>query len=81
LSNVTTSNETWVYGYNIETKTADVTIEISAVTISEEDQISSIKCEMCVDNFFDCSGVVHHKFIPQGQKQSAISYIYATVSS
>ena len=67
LKKIITSDESWVYDYDIETKA-----ELSQWKRSEEPrpktaaQVRSyVKVLLAV--FFDCNGVVHLEFLPQGR--------------
>ena len=67
LKKVITGGESWVYGYDTETK-----VQSSQWTHSEEPRPkkarqvrSNVKVLLTV--FFDCNGVVHHEFLPQGR--------------
>ena len=65
LRKVITGEESWVYGYDIETK-----ILYSQWKHPEEPRPKShvrwnVKVLLTV--FFDCNGVVHHEFLPQGR--------------
>ena len=50
LKKVITGDESWVYGYEIETKA----------------QSSQWKHADLLTVFFDCNDIVHHEFLPQG---------------
>ena len=67
LHEVITGNEAWVYDYGIETKD-----QSSQWRHPEEPrpkkslQIrSNVKVLLTV--FYDCNGVIHHEFLPQGR--------------
>ena len=47
---VTTDNETWVYGYDIEIKAQSHQVKLNV--------------KLLLNVFFDCNGVVHHEFLP-----------------
>ena len=66
LKKIITFEETWVYGYDIKTK-----IQSSHCNRSEEPRSKKhVKFDQmwrfCLMVFFDCNGVVHHEFLPQG---------------
>ena len=65
LKMVITADESWAYGYDIETKA-----QLSPWKSPEEPRPkkawqvrSNIKVLLTV--FFDCNGIVHHKSLPQ----------------
>ena len=65
LKKVITSDESWVYsyGYDIETKAQSFQWKRPAETIH---QVWS-KVKVLLTGFFDCIGVVHPEFLPQGR--------------
>ena len=64
---VIAGDESWVYGYDIETKA-----QSSQWKCPEEPRLKKarqvrLNMKVLLTVFFDCSGVVHHKFLPQGR--------------
>ena len=64
LKEIMTGDESWVYGYDIEIK-----VQSSQWKLPEEPRLknarqvrSNVKVLLTV--FFDCNGVVHHRFLP-----------------
>ena len=66
LKNVITSDESWVYGYDNETKA-----QLSQWKRPEESRpIKAYQVrwnvKVLLNVFFNCNGEVHHEFLPQG---------------
>ena len=67
LKKIVTGDESWIYGHDIKTK-----VQSHSWKRPEEPRpkkarqvLSNVKVLLTV--FFDCNGVVHHKFLPQGR--------------
>ncbi|UYV67748.1 hypothetical protein LAZ67_5001891 [Cordylochernes scorpioides] len=65
LQRVITGDEAWGYGYDVETKA-----QSSQWKLPHEP-----KCGNFADSFFDCRGVVHHDFLPQGRTVNKEYYL------
>jgi hypothetical protein len=67
LKNVITSDETWVYGYDIETKQQSSHWRSPASPRPKKAQQvhSQVKAMLLV--FFDHQSIVHYEFAPEGQ--------------
>jgi len=64
--NVITGAETWVYGYDVETK-AQSSQWVSITSPRPQKSTGSlVQCESDTV-FFDCEGIIHHEFLPYGQ--------------
>ncbi|XP_068620627.1 histone-lysine N-methyltransferase SETMAR-like [Battus philenor] len=77
LQRVITGDESWVYGYDVETKA-----QSSQWKLPHEQRLkkalqvrSTVKVLLTV--FFDCRGVVHHKFLPHGRTVNKEYYLQA----
>ena len=75
LKKVITGDESWVYGYDIETKA--LTSQCKSLEEPKPKKVcqrrSNVKVLLCV--FFDCNGKVHHEFLPQGHMVSKEYYL------
>ncbi|RLU15332.1 hypothetical protein DMN91_012326 [Ooceraea biroi] len=75
LKRVITGDETWVYGYDPETKAQSsqwATREKSRPKKARQSQ-SNVKAMLTV--FFDQEGVVHHEYAPQGRTTNKEYYL------
>ena len=75
LSKIITSDESWVYGYDVETKvhSSQWTSKTSPRPKKACQVWSKIKVLLTV--FFDASGVVHHQYLPEGSTVNQTYYI------
>jgi len=67
LKNVILGDETWVYGYDVETKDQSSQWMGKLSPRSKKSTSGSLKCEGEVDSFFYWKGIVHYKFVPCGE--------------
>ena len=75
LSKIITGDESWVYGYDVETKvqSSQWTSKTSPRPKKACQVRSKIKVLLTV--FFDASGVVHHEYLPEGSTVNETYYI------
>ncbi|UYV68154.1 hypothetical protein LAZ67_5003213 [Cordylochernes scorpioides] len=75
LQRVITGDEAWVYGYDVETKAQSSQWKLPhELRPKKARQIrSNVKALLRV--FFDCRGVVHHEFLPQGRTVNKEYYL------
>jgi len=75
LKNVLTGDETWVYGYDVETKVqSSQWVEKSSPRPKKARQsCSNVKVMLIV--FFDWKGIVHHEFVPRGETVNKEFYL------
>ena len=75
LSKIITGDESWVYGYDVETKvqSSQWTSKTSPRPKKACQVRSKIKVLLTV--FFDASGVVHHEYLPEGSTVNQTYYI------
>ena len=69
LKNVITGDETWVYGYDVETKCSRCSGWEYCCHDKKKTCQSRSKCEGDVDSFFfggGGKGIVHYEFVPCG---------------
>ena len=68
LQKFITLGETWMYGYDIQTKTKSSQWNgRKELGPKEADQVR-LSAKVLLSFFFDCNGVVHHEFLPQDRK-------------
>src|SRR5215475_1605402 len=75
LENIITGDETWVYGYDVETKvqSSQWVSKTSPRPKKARKVRSHVKVMLKV--FFDSEGVVHYKFLPQGRTVNKEYYL------
>lgn len=75
LKHVITGDETWVFGYDVETKaqSSQWTSKGSPRPKKARQVKSNVKVMLTV--FFDCKGVVYYEFLPQGQTINRFVYL------
>src|SRR5215469_11371107 len=75
LKNVITSDETWVYGYDVETKvhSSQWVGKSSPRPKKARQSCSNVKVMLIV--FFDWKGIVHHEFVPCGETVNKEFYL------
>ena len=67
LKNIITGDETWVYGYDAETKMQWSQWMGKGFPRPKKARISRSKIKVMLVVFFDWKGIVHHEFVPRGQ--------------
>ena len=67
LSKIITGDETWVYGYDPETKFQSSQWKSPGSPRPKKARQSRSQVKVMLIVFFDISGVVHHEYIPKGQ--------------
>ena len=67
LKNTVTGDETWVYGYDIETKAqSSQWVSKTSPRHKKTWQVqTNVKVMLTVS--FDCEGIIHHEFLLRGQ--------------
>jgi len=75
LKNIITGDETWVYGYDVETKvqSSQWVSETSPRSNKSRQARSHVKVILTV--FFYSEGVVHYEFLPQGRTANKEYYL------
>ena len=66
LKKIITCDESWVYGYDIETKAQSSQQKYPEETRLKKGRQILSNVKFLLNFFFDCNGVVHHEFLPQG---------------
>jgi len=73
-SRVITGDESWVYGYNPETKQQSSQWKSPGSRRQKKARQSRSTTKSMLIVFFDIRGIVHHEFAPQGQTVNAGFY-------
>ena len=71
LSNVITGSETWVYTYNLETKTQSSQWKSPELPRPKKARQVRSNIKSMSTCFFDQEGIVHKEFVPPGQTFNA----------
>jgi ribosomal protein S13 len=66
LQRVITGDESWIYGYDIETKTQSSQWCFKEDSRPKKFKRSRSNMKSLLTVFFDCKGIVHHEFLPYG---------------
>ena len=75
LKNVITDDETWVYGYDVETKVWSSQWMGKLSPGPKRSTSESLKCEGDVHCFFGWKGIVHYEFVPHGETVNKYFYL------
>ena len=67
LNIVITGDESWTYGYNLETKAQSSQWQHSTSPRPKKARQVQSNVKVMLTVFFDSCGVVHHEYAPQGQ--------------
>jgi len=67
LKNIITGDETWVYGYDVDTKVQSSQWLRKGSPRPRKTRMSRSKIKVMLVVFFDWQGIVHHEFVPRGQ--------------
>jgi hypothetical protein len=73
LKNIITGDETWVYGYNVETKAQSS--QWMSKGSPRPKKVRQVWSNVMLTVFFDSEGVVHHAFLPQGKTVTKEYYL------
>ncbi|UYV78777.1 hypothetical protein LAZ67_16002713 [Cordylochernes scorpioides] len=72
---VITGDETWVYGYDVETKAQSSQWKLPHEPRPKKARQVRSNVKVLLTVFFDCRGVVHHEFLPQGRTVNKEYYL------
>ncbi|UYV60447.1 hypothetical protein LAZ67_1001174 [Cordylochernes scorpioides] len=75
LQRVITGDEAWVYGYDVETKAQSSQWELPHEPRPKKARQVRSNVKVLLTVFFDCRGVVHHEFLPQGRTVNKEYYL------
>ncbi|UYV70805.1 hypothetical protein LAZ67_8000693, partial [Cordylochernes scorpioides] len=75
LQRVITGDEAWVYGYDVETKAQSSQWKLPHEPRPKKARQVRSNVKVLLTVFFDCRGVVHHEFLPQGRRVNKEYYL------
>ncbi|UYV76286.1 hypothetical protein LAZ67_13003262 [Cordylochernes scorpioides] len=75
LQSVITGDEAWVYGYDVETKAQSSQWKLPHEPRPKKARQVRSNVKVLLTVFFDCRGVVHHEFLPQGRTVNKEYYL------
>ncbi|UYV75508.1 hypothetical protein LAZ67_13000431 [Cordylochernes scorpioides] len=75
LQRVITGDEAWVYGYDVETKAQSSQWKLPHEPRPKKARQVRSNVKVLLRVFFDCRGVVHHEFLPQGRTVNKEYYL------
>ncbi|UYV70083.1 hypothetical protein LAZ67_7001725 [Cordylochernes scorpioides] len=75
LQRVITGDEAWVYGYDVETKAQSSQWKLPHEPRPKKARQVRSNVNVLLTVFFDCRGVVHHEFLPQGRTVNKEYYL------
>ncbi|UYV65333.1 hypothetical protein LAZ67_3003977 [Cordylochernes scorpioides] len=75
LQRVITGDEAWVYGYDVETKAQSFQWKLPHEPRPKKARQVRSNVKVLLTVFFDCRGVVHHEFLPQGRTVNKKYYL------
>ncbi|UYV68774.1 hypothetical protein LAZ67_6000819 [Cordylochernes scorpioides] len=75
LQRVITGDEAWVYGYDVETKAQSSQWKLPHEPRPKKARQARSNVKVLLTGFFDCRGVVHHEFLPQGRTVNKEYYL------
>ncbi|UYV62855.1 hypothetical protein LAZ67_2002161 [Cordylochernes scorpioides] len=75
LQRVITGGEAWVYGYDVETKAHSSQWKLPHEPRPKKARQVRSNVKVLLTVFFDCRGVVHHEFLPQGRTVNKEYYL------
>ncbi|UYV71106.1 hypothetical protein LAZ67_8001723 [Cordylochernes scorpioides] len=75
LQRVITGDEAWVYGYDVETKAQSSQWKLPHEPRPKKARQVRSNVKVLLTVFFNCRGVVHHEFLPQGRTVNKEYYL------
>ncbi|UYV71381.1 hypothetical protein LAZ67_8002859 [Cordylochernes scorpioides] len=75
LQRVIIGDEAWVYGYDVETKAQSSQWKLPHEPRPKKARQVRSNVNVLLTVFFDCRGVVHHEFLPQGRTVNKEYYL------
>jgi len=75
LERVITGDESWIYDYDIELKSQNREWKHKESPRPKKSRKSKSKIKVMLLVFFDCHGIMHHEFTPEGQTVNAAFYV------
>ena len=77
IERIITGDETWVFGYEPETKRQSLEWRSPGSPVKKIAKMSKSKIKTMLITFFDAKGLIHHEFVPEGQ--TVTQYFYRDV--
>jgi len=75
LKTIVTGDETWVYGYDVETKAQSSQWVGQGSPRPKKARMSQSNMNVMLVVFFDWQGVIHYEFVPRGQTVNKEFYV------
>ena len=75
LQRVITGDESWVYGYDVETKVQSSQWKLPQEPRPKKARQVRSNEKVLITIYFDCRRVVHHEFLPKGRKVNKEYYL------
>ncbi|UYV63862.1 hypothetical protein LAZ67_2005848 [Cordylochernes scorpioides] len=75
LQRVITGDEAWVYGYDVKTKAQSSQWKLPHEPRPKKARQVRSNVKVFLTGFYDCRGVVHHEFLPQGRTVNKEYYL------
>ncbi|UYV75280.1 hypothetical protein LAZ67_12003281 [Cordylochernes scorpioides] len=75
LQRIITGDEAWVYGYDVENKAQSSQWKLPHEPRPKKARQVRSNGKVLLTVFFDCRGVVHHEFLPQGRTVNKEYYL------
>jgi len=75
LVRVITDDELWIYEYDVKLKSQSRERKQKDSPRLKKSRKSKSKIKVMLMVFFDCHGIVHHEFTPEGQIVNAAFYV------
>ncbi|UYV78130.1 hypothetical protein LAZ67_16000210 [Cordylochernes scorpioides] len=75
IQRVITGDEAWVYGYDVETKAQSSQWKLPHEPRPKKARQVRSNVKVLLTVLFDCRGVVHHEFLPQGRTVNKEYYL------
>ncbi|UYV63886.1 hypothetical protein LAZ67_2005887 [Cordylochernes scorpioides] len=81
IQRVITGDEAWIYGYDVETKAQSSQWKLPHEPRPKKARQVRSNVKVFLTVFFDCRGVVHHEFLPQGRTVNKEYYLTQVLSA
>jgi histone-lysine N-methyltransferase SETMAR len=75
MGSIITGDESWIYGYDVETKRQSSQWKTSDEPRPKKIMQSRSNVKAMLITFFDINGIVHHEWVPKGQTVNALFYV------
>ena len=75
METIVTGDETWVYGYDVETKAQSSQWKGLTSPRPKKARMSRSNVKVMLITFFDCKGIIHYEYVPNGQTVNKEFYL------